>query len=131
MKPGPAERAMAIRNREIIAERCGWPAGILATCVELERRHPGWDVSWMRENTIRGFEREAGFAATRLAEMSLDDSDDLRPGRPHQQPRVFASDPVELAERIAMMEERVAAEQEAERRRWTWTGASWIPGRPR
>lgn len=129
MKPTPAQRQLAIRNREIIAERCGWPAGILATCVELERRHPGWDMSWLRENTIKGFEHPAGFAATRLGVTTLDDADELRPGRPHQQPRVFTADPVELGERIAAMEERVAAEQEADRRRWAWTGASWIFGR--
>jgi hypothetical protein len=117
MKPSPAQRQMAVRNRELIAERCGWPDGILPTCVELERQHPGWDVGWLPENRIKGFEREAGFVATRLG-ATLEDSDELRPGRPHQQPRVFAADPVGLVAKMAAMEERIAAAVEADRRQW-------------
>lgn len=120
MKPTPAQRALAITNREILADRCGWPDGILAMCVYLERRHPGWDVSWLPANRIRGFEREAGFVAASLGDTTLDDADDLRPGGLHQQPCVFAVDPVELADRIAFMEERIRVEQEAEKRRWRW-----------
>lgn len=32
------------RNREVIAERLGWPYGALAACRELEACHPGWSV---------------------------------------------------------------------------------------
>lgn len=117
MKPTPAQREMAARSREALAERQGWPSGVLPTCVGLERGHPGWDVMWLPENRSKGFEREAGFAATRL-DATLEDADELRPGRPHQQPRVFAADPVELVAKMAAMDERIAAAVEADRRQW-------------
>jgi hypothetical protein len=50
-------------NRRILAERLHWPDGALQACVELEGRHPGWDVSWSHENTIKGFEHPARFSA--------------------------------------------------------------------
>jgi hypothetical protein len=88
MKPTPAQRQMAVRNREILAKRLGWPGGVLAACLDLERRFPGWDVFWLRENTIKGWERPAGFSARNLDAW-------------HGCER-FAEDPVELA---ALMEQ--------------------------
>lgn len=72
------------RNQAIIAERTRWPAGALTSCWELENRFPGWHVSWLHENQIRGFERPAGYWAV------------LETG-PHQAD-VFRTDLAELAD---------------------------------
>lgn len=61
---GPKRRpglALAARNRRILAERLGWPAGALQECERLEREHPGWHVSWLPENTTPRFERPEGW----------------------------------------------------------------------
>jgi hypothetical protein len=54
-------------NRAIISERVGWPPGAAATCDWLEVMHPGWRVSWCRENTIPQFQHPAGYVARRDA----------------------------------------------------------------
>lgn len=61
----PAEFELRRRNRQILAERLRWPDGALQACAELESRHPGWHVSWMTENVTPGWERLAGFSASR------------------------------------------------------------------
>jgi hypothetical protein len=65
--PGGPKRtpglALARKNQKLIAEHTGWPEGALQACWELEGRFPGWHVDWMHENTIKGFERPAGFRA--------------------------------------------------------------------
>jgi hypothetical protein len=67
--PGGPKRtpglALARKNQKLIAEHTGWPEGALQACWELEGRFPGWHVDWMHENTIKGFERPAGFRALR------------------------------------------------------------------
>jgi hypothetical protein len=50
-------------SQKILAERQRWPDGALQACWDLELRHPRWRVSWLAENTIRGFERPAGYWA--------------------------------------------------------------------
>lgn len=42
-EPGPE---LAEKNRELLAERGGWPPEALATVRQLERRHPGWHCWW-------------------------------------------------------------------------------------
>jgi hypothetical protein len=34
------------RNREVIAERLGWPPGAVQACRDLEAHHPGWRVHY-------------------------------------------------------------------------------------
>ena len=67
------------RNRRVFAERLAWPDGALATCERLEDTHPGWSVGYLLENRIRGFERPAGYQATRVrGEVRLFDPDPER-----------------------------------------------------
>lgn len=82
---GPKRRpglSFARQNQKLIAERTGWPEGALQTCWEIEGRHPGWMVDWLHENTIKGFERAAGFRASLLEGLHQCD--------------VFAAEPAEL-----------------------------------
>ena len=62
LPPGPE---LAGRNRQLIAERIGWPEGAVELCEEIEQAHPDWSVFWLPENTIEGFERPSGFMARR------------------------------------------------------------------
>lgn len=62
----PPGEELAWRNRRIIAERTGWPAGALEACEQIQAAHPAWDVNWRDANTIKGFEAPAGFYAVRL-----------------------------------------------------------------
>ena len=55
---------LARKNQTLLAGRLRWPVGALAACWDLENRFPGWRVSWLGENTHKGFERPAGFWAT-------------------------------------------------------------------
>lgn len=116
MKPTPAQQQLAARNREILAERMGWPSGTLATCIGLERKHPGWRVDWLGANDSKGFERPAGFVASR-EDVTLYGADDL--GR-ERYPRVFSPERDILEAGIAIAEERIAEEEEMERRRREW-----------
>lgn len=63
----PSGLALRRANTRILAKRLGWPAGALRSCWDMERRHPGWLVTWLGENTTPGFERPAGFWAVRDA----------------------------------------------------------------
>lgn len=58
-------------NRRLMAERRGWPGGVLDTCERLDREHPGWSVWWQMESTVPGFEHPAGFLADWLADDSV------------------------------------------------------------
>lgn len=60
----PSDFARKRNNQRLIAERTGWPDGALEACIDLEDRHPGWNVSWMGENVTPGWERPAGFYAS-------------------------------------------------------------------
>ena len=114
-----AERAgLPWRNRRTLAEREGLPQGALETCERLDGEHPGWMVWWIRANNGKGWERPAGYSASR-ADHSLAGGDELRQSpedgvRRHL--RVFAEDPEELPQRIAAMMERVEAEAAEEQR---------------
>ena len=55
------EDSLAWRNRRILAERQDWPDGALEVCESIESEFGDWSPSWMPENTIKGFERPAGF----------------------------------------------------------------------
>jgi hypothetical protein len=61
----PVGPELAWRNRQIIAERLGWPAGALAACEAIELAHPAWYPNYCQANTIPGFEAPAGFYASR------------------------------------------------------------------
>lgn len=61
----PPGLALRRANARILAKKLGWPSGALTACWRLEKAHPGWAVWWLGENTIKGFERPAGFRATR------------------------------------------------------------------
>lgn len=87
---GPKRRpglARERRNQAIIAERTRWPEGALQKCWDLENRFPGWHVSYLHENLIKGFERPAGWWAV------------LDSGR--HQADIFRTDLAELAEVMA------------------------------
>lgn len=34
------------KNRQILADRCGWPDGALDACREIEARFPAWHCWW-------------------------------------------------------------------------------------
>ncbi|MCW2768489.1 MAG: hypothetical protein JWO11_4448 [Nocardioides sp.] len=61
----PPGNDLARRNRLLIADRTGWPPGVVSECERIEYVYPDWAVSWRHENTIKGFERPAGFYADR------------------------------------------------------------------
>lgn len=63
-----ARQIMAERNRELIAERGGWPTGALAEVRAVEAERPGWSCAWFPANTTPGFERDPGFYAWRRGE---------------------------------------------------------------
>jgi hypothetical protein len=115
-----ARMALARYNRAIIAERVGWPAGALETCERLEFEHPEWMLYWQQANDIKGWERPAGYSASR-DDVSLVGGDELR-RQPEDGVRrslcVFAPDPAELVRRIAAAEDRVALEREREQQLW-------------
>jgi hypothetical protein len=69
-----------------MAKRQAWPSGALEMCERLTYDHPGWDVTWLGENTVQGFERPAMFAAYRR-----------RPAA-----RLFDTDPVALGEEMKL-----------------------------
>jgi hypothetical protein len=77
---------MPERNRELLAERGGWPAGAVEACRRLEREFPGWTVYWARESRIRGFESPEGYGAWR--------------GDLWRRTRVYAPTPAELADQM-------------------------------
>jgi hypothetical protein len=111
---------MAARGRRLIARRTGWPAGALAECEQLDTEHPGWSFCWMPENRSRGWERPAGFAACRPG-VSLRGADELRRGPQdgvERMPWCFGPDVATLRQKIAGVDARIAAEQEAEERLW-------------
>ena len=54
---------LAWRNRRILSERQGWPAGALTDCEFLEGVFPRWSTTWRFANRVPGFERPAGFYA--------------------------------------------------------------------
>ena len=53
------------RNRRVVAERAGWPVGVLEMCEHLDAVYPGWSVWWRPENTCAGWEHPAGYLASR------------------------------------------------------------------
>lgn len=63
--------ALADRNRRVMAKRLRWPAGAVETCERLERKHPGWCVSWMAAWPVKGFQRRGGFYAWRAEDCPL------------------------------------------------------------
>jgi hypothetical protein len=116
-EPGPELRW---KNRRAIAKRTGWPVGAVETCERLDGEHPGWMVWWMPANAIKGWESPPGYCANR-GDHSLPGGDELRrepEGGVSRHLRVFAEDPAGLAQRIEAMMERVAEDQERERRLW-------------
>lgn len=72
-------------NRRILAERLDWPAGALDACERIEPEHPGWSIFYCGPNTVPGFEKPAGFWATRRGLHACE---------------VFAADPDELVRAI-------------------------------
>lgn len=61
----PAGRQLAWANRKVLAERLGWPAGMLEACEQLDREHPDWTAFWRSEVTWAQHPHPAGFVATR------------------------------------------------------------------
>lgn len=96
---------LAWRNRRILADRLGWPAGALAACEALDRRFPGWHTSWAPANTAAGFEAPAGYWATD------------QPGYGHRAGQAHGADPNALA--VAIVRRQAArAAQDEEWARW-------------
>lgn len=90
------EGDLAWRNRQVLAERLGWPDGELETCEQLERDHPGWTFSWRPANTRRGFECADGFHAQLLGRTAWS-------GWSWEAVRIFAATAEEMRERLAAM----------------------------
>lgn len=59
-------RALFVKNRRKIAEQVPWPDGALEACERLERAYPGWWITWLPTNRIKGFERDPCFWALRM-----------------------------------------------------------------
>lgn len=68
---GDVDVEMLARNRRLMAERRGWPAGALEVCERLDREHPGWSVWWRFATTEPGIEHPAGYVADRLDATSV------------------------------------------------------------
>jgi hypothetical protein len=62
-------RELRARNRRIVAERVGWPDGAVEACERLEREYRGWDVRWLDDWFVKGFERQAGYYAWATGEQ--------------------------------------------------------------
>jgi hypothetical protein len=58
-------RRLAWANRQILADRLGWPVGALQQCERIESAYPDWSVTWLRGNTVKGFESPPRFWAVR------------------------------------------------------------------
>lgn len=102
--PGPELRR---RNRLLAAQH--WPAGALEVCERLEAEHPGWWVTWMPASVIKGWERPAGWAASR-DDVSLPGADQLRrlpEDGVSRQPWVHGATVDEVRKRITEMQVRV------------------------
>ncbi|MFC5749528.1 hypothetical protein [Actinomadura rugatobispora] len=93
----PLSPADVLRNREIIANRLDWPDGALQTCLELEARWPGWNVSYstgvlggppeylafLDQDTIwQGYNPKISAADPAGLEQQIRDADARRPPRP-------------------------------------------------
>ncbi len=61
----PALHQIVTRDRRRFAEQLGWPDGTVEACERIEREQPGWRVSWLPANPVRGHERDACFWARR------------------------------------------------------------------
>jgi hypothetical protein len=110
---------LAEHNRAVLAERTHWPVGALETCERLTAEHQGWMVWWMSANTCPGWERPAGYCATR-GDHHLVGGDELWQDGTSQRLRVFAPEPAGLALKIAAMMERVAAKLDEDERMRQW-----------
>jgi hypothetical protein len=65
--PQLLDDARHLRNRQLIAERLGWPDGALDACTALEADYPDWAVFWTdrRPADEPGY-REPGYRAVLL-----------------------------------------------------------------
>ena len=45
-------RALAWHNRQVLAERLGWPAGALEACERTELEHPAWRFNWNQTEQV-------------------------------------------------------------------------------
>lgn len=61
----PEAHGFSWRNRRVFAQRQGWPAGAVEACEAIEQAYPTWRPTWSPASIIRGFERPAGYLATR------------------------------------------------------------------
>jgi hypothetical protein len=73
------------RNRELVAERLGWPDGAIEACRKVEAAHPGW-YSWWSPNPWPPRDGPA-YGAARINARWND-------------PTLYADTPEELAELI-------------------------------
>lgn len=92
--PGKLPPQVQDRNREIVAERLGWPDGALDACRKTEAGAPGWYCWWTPAPwPDPGFRPAYGAA--------------LINRRPLGDPSLYARTPGELAERIRERESGV------------------------
>jgi hypothetical protein len=63
----PAGRELAERNRELLAERCGWPDGALDAVRDIEARYPDYFAWW----TAQGYpDPVPGYGAARREQLT-------------------------------------------------------------
>lgn len=86
----PVGEELAYKNRRVIAERVGWPAGAVEACEAIDAAHDGWYTTWVD-----------GYIVT------IDGRSELKPTGYYAQSRVFkeaapvyGATPQELAEAI-------------------------------
>jgi hypothetical protein len=82
---GPIEPEVKERNRELIAERLGWPEGALEAVRQLEGQHPGYSVFW---GEGRVSDPRPGFYA-------------MRDGDSHWRPTFYGATAVDLSIALA------------------------------
>ena len=87
LEPVPPSGAASERNREIVAERLGWPGGALEACRKIEAGAPGWYCWWTSTPyPDPGFQPAYGAALIRHSPLG--------------NPPIYARTPAELAELI-------------------------------
>ena len=64
-----ARKAMRRHNRPLLAERLGWPAGVVQACDRLDDTFRDWSAGWLPASAWSG--RPAGFTAEYILRGSV------------------------------------------------------------
>lgn len=61
----PRLQQIIVNDRRSLAHHLKWPPGALEVCERVGREHPDWTVSWLPENRVPGYQRDACYWARR------------------------------------------------------------------